>query len=106
MSEVIWAEAMQGIRERLSPPENDPGAKRSTCRGCGDAFWQWFGQYHDVCPACSAGRQVESVRSMRNKAGYMYERWVVKRYLSAKAELERLGLSTAGPLGDPDNRET
>lgn len=84
---------MAEIRQHYAPEPNALGAKGTRCFECGETFWQWEGQYKDSCPQCSADRHAASVRSMRNKEGYMYERWVRNRYLSALAEMERLGLT-------------
>lgn len=100
---AVWA---RDIRIANMPAPNEDGAKPTICRDCGSTFWQWFRHYKDACPDCAATRAVAAAESMRSRSGYMYERWLVKQFRQLEAEMRRLGLSTAGPLGDPDSRET
>lgn len=80
-------------RKRLAPSPDDPTAKRTICFECSEPFYQRFRQYKDCCPDCAATRHAMSIVQMREKRGYMYERWVRNRYYTALAEMRRLGLS-------------
>lgn len=80
-------------RARHAPQPHNPSAKRAKCRACGEWFWQWVGEQRHYCIDCSASRSDASIRSMRNKQGEFYERFVVNRYRAALAEMRRLGLT-------------
>lgn len=84
---------MADIRASYAPEPHADGAKETRCQGCGEMFWQWERQYRVRCQLCAAGRSAESIRSMRNKEGEYYERWLLKQWAQVSSELARLGLT-------------
>lgn len=84
---------MADIRAEYAPNPHEFGAKSTVCKGCGERFWQWFREYHVRCALCAADRSAESIRSMRNKEGEYYERWLLSQWRRLSAELVRLGLT-------------
>ena len=93
MTELTLKEWTVLMRKHCAPDPGMTNAKPSTCRDCGEVFWQWKRQYKKRCADC-AGELIGVVTvEQHGKSGEHYEKAVIGAFRYWSREARRLGLS-------------